>query len=138
MNPLNPVESLQPVKGEELAEMGRYTIYPDGIYDAIKMTSNLNVPIYITENGIGDSKDIHRGPFIKRSLFAISEAIKNGYDIRGFYYWSLLDNFEWCLGYSQKFGLYEVNLETQERTLREGSKEFQNTVLRFSNKKKQN
>ena len=138
MNPLNPVESLQPVKGEILAEMGRYTIYPDGIYDAIKMTSKLNVPIYITENGIGDSKDIHRGPFIKRSLFAVSEAIKNGYDIRGFYYWSLLDNFEWCLGYSQKFGLYEVNLETQERTLREGSKEFQNTVLKFSNKKRQN
>ena len=56
MNPLNPVESLQPVKGEEIAEMGRYTIYPDGIYDAIKMTSNLNVPIYITENGIETAK----------------------------------------------------------------------------------
>lgn len=132
MNPLDPVESLEPVKGEELAEMGRYTVYPDGIYDAIKMTSNLNVPIYITENGIGDSKDIHRGLFINRSLYAISEAIKDQYDIKGYYYWSLLDNFEWSLGYSQKFGLYEVDLQTQKRTLREGSKEFQKTVLRFT------
>ena len=138
MNLLNPIESLQPVKGEEIAEMGRYTIYPDGIYDAIKMVSNLDLPIYITENGIGDSKDTHRKAFIKRSLFAISEAIKNGFNIKGFYYWSLIDNFEWCLGYSQKFGLYEVNMETQERSLREGSKAFQNTVLRFSDTKHKN
>ena len=132
MNLLDPIESLQPVKDEELTEMKRYTVFPDGLYDAIKMTSDLNVPIYITENGIGDSKDIYRGNFINRSLYAVSEAIKDGYDIRGYYYWSLLDNFEWSLGYSQKFGLYEVDLKTQERSLRKGSKQYQNTVLRFS------
>jgi beta-glucosidase len=54
------------------------------------------------------------------SFAAVSRAMKDGYDIRGCYYWSLMDNFEWAEGYTQKFGLYEVDLQTQERKLREG------------------
>jgi len=81
-------------------------------------------PIYITENGIADSLDDRRKKWIDRHLYATYKAIKDGYDVRGFYYWTLTDNFEWAEGYKMKFGLYHTNLETQQRTLREGSKAF--------------
>jgi beta-glucosidase len=111
------------VEGEEMTDMP-YTIYTEGIYRAIRETSKLKKPIIITENGISDAKDDRRANYIKQSLYAVSKAMKDGYDIRGYYYWTLLDNFEWAEGYTQKFGLYEVNLQTQERKLREGSKAF--------------
>jgi beta-glucosidase len=117
------------VAGEEPTDMP-YTIYTEGIYRAIRDVSTLKKPIIITENGIADAKDDRRGKYIKQSLYSISKAIKDGYDVRGYYYWSLMDNFEWAEGYTQKFGLYEVDLQTQERKLREGSKVFVETISR--------
>ncbi len=116
-----------PVEGEEMTDMP-YTIYTEGIYRAIADVADLKKPIIITENGIADAKDDRREKYIRQSLYAVSKAIKDGYDVRGFYYWTLLDNFEWAEGYTQKFGLYEVNLETQERKLRSGSKAFAEIV----------
>lgn len=112
-----------PVEGEEMTDMP-YTIYTEGIYRAIEDAAKLKKPIIITENGISDSKDDRREKYIKESLYAVSKAIKDGYDVRGYFYWTLMDNFEWAEGYTQKFGLYEVNLEMQERKLRNGSKAF--------------
>lgn len=105
-----------------------YTMYPEGFYRAIKEISVLNQPIIITENGVADADDDIRGEFIKKYLYAVSKAVEDGYDIRGYHYWSLMDNFEWDLGYDERFGLYEVDFETQKRTLREGSKEYQRIV----------
>jgi beta-glucosidase len=119
------------VEGEEMTDMP-YTIYTEGIYRAIEDAAKLKKPIIITENGIADAKDDRRGKYIKQSLYAVSKAIKDGYDVRGYYYWSLIDNFEWAEGYTQKFGLYEVDLQTQERKLREGSKAF----IEMNNKNK--
>ncbi|MGC2310515.1 MAG: family 1 glycosylhydrolase [Candidatus Babeliaceae bacterium] len=101
-----------------------YGIYAEGLYRAIKSVSELEVPIYITECGISDKKDDRRELFLKRYLYALSCAIEDGYDVRGFYYWSLMDNFEWDMGYDQKFGLYEIDFETQKRTLRNGSRYY--------------
>lgn len=112
-----------PVSGEEMTDMP-YTIYTEGIYRAIAETAKLKKPIIITENGIADADDSRRAKYIKQSVYAVSKSIKDGYDVRGYYYWSLMDNFEWAEGYTQKFGLYEVNLQTQERKLREGAKAF--------------
>lgn len=110
---------------EILTEM-KYPMYPRGIYEAIAEIAGVNscVPIYITENGIPDSKDEHRAIFIREYLNAVHAAIEDGYDVRGYYYWSLLDNFEWKYGFDKKFGLYHVDYETQNRTLREGAKVF--------------
>ena len=119
-------ESL-PIEGEVMTDMP-YTVYTEGIYRAIKDISKLDKPIIITENGIADARDDRRGKYIEESLYAVSKAIDDGYDIRGYYYWSLVDNFEWAEGYSMKFGLYEVDFETQERRLREGAKSFQRIV----------
>lgn len=115
------------VEGETMTDMP-YTIYTEGIYRAIRDVSTLKKPIIITENGISDAKDDRRGNYIKQSLYAVSKAIDDGFDVRGYYYWSLMDNFEWAEGYTQKFGLYEVNLQTQERKLREGSKAFMEVI----------
>ena len=106
--------------GEEMSEC-HYRFYPEGLYEAIKDVSLLNLPIYITENGIADSDDTKRPIYIKRYLIALSKAIEDGYDIRGYFYWTLIDNFEWHEGYIQKFGLYDVNLLTKNRTIKPGS-----------------
>lgn len=99
-----------------------YAIYAEGLSDAVETIAKIGVPIYITENGIADSKDNRRELFIRRYLYALSNIMSKGYDVRGYYYWTLLDNFEWDMGYKMKFGLYEVDFKTQERKLREGSK----------------
>ena len=62
--------------------------------------------------------------FIDRSLYAVSKAIEDGYNVKGYYYWSMMDNFEWNYGYAKKFGLYKVDYKTEKRTLREGAKKY--------------
>ena len=105
-----------------------YTIYPEGLYRAIHKVKSIGKPIIITENGIADNKDDKRALFIRRYIYAMNKAIEEGVDVRGYFYWSLMDNFEWAEGYDMKFGLYEVDFKTQERKLRKGSKEFINII----------
>ena len=101
-----------------------YAIYPDGIYNAIADMATLGVPLYITENGIPDAQDCHRAHFIMSYLQKVHEAIQDGYDVRGYFYWTLMDNYEWDRGFTQKFGLYQVDLTTLDRTLRPGALPF--------------
>ena len=105
-----------------------YAMYPEGFYRAIKTISQFGIPIIITENGVADEKDDRRALFISQYLYSVSKAISEGYDIKGYYYWSLMDNFEWSLGYGMKFGLYSVDWPTQTRTLREGSKRYREII----------
>ena len=62
----------------------------------VQTIATLGVPVYVTENGVADAADDRRGLFIRRYLFAISEAIRAGVDVRGYFYWSLMDNYEWA------------------------------------------
>jgi beta-glucosidase len=109
-----------------------YAIYPNGLYDTIKKISTLNIPIYITENGIADAQDTRRNLFLKHYLHALEKALKKGFDVRGYYYWTLMDNFEWNEGYTMKFGLYSVNFETQERQLRPGARYYADFIKSHS------
>ncbi len=100
------------------ADHNRYTIYGEGLYRAIKELSEnisqpLNIPIYVTENGITTQNETHRLLFMQRYLFALSEALKDGYNVQGYIYWSLLDNWSW--GKFTHYGLYPCNHTTQER-----------------------
>jgi len=113
--------------GEVKTDMD-YASYPEGFYRAIKTVAQFDVPIIITENGVADATDDRRALFISQYLYAVSKAISEGYDIRGYYYWSLMDNFEWSLGYDMKFGLYSVDWPTQTRTLREGAKRYREII----------
>jgi beta-glucosidase len=95
-------------------------LYPQGLFDSIKrLHRHFRLPIYITENGIPDERDEHRPAFLLRHLRQVWRAISFNWPVMGYYFWSLLDNFEWAEGYDPRFrfGLYSVDLQTQERKL---------------------
>jgi len=115
------------LKGEVKTDMD-YASYPEGFYRAIKTVSEFGLPIYITENGIADAKDDRRAKFIRQYLYSVSKALSEGIDIRGYYYWSLMDNFEWSLGWEMKFGLYALDRPTQLRFLRDGSRKYMEII----------
>jgi beta-glucosidase len=95
-----------------------WDIEPRGIYDCLTELKKYHKPIYITENGLADKHDLMREDFIRDHLKWVHEAIHKGADVRGYFHWSLLDNFEWAHGYEPRFGLIEVNYETLERKIR--------------------
>jgi beta-glucosidase len=90
-----------------------------------------NPPIYVTENGAaffdppaldGDRlADPLRVDYLHTHLTALHAAMEQGVDVRGYFVWSLLDNFEWSLGYSKRFGIVHVDFETQKRTLKDSA-----------------
>jgi len=98
-------------------DMG-WEIYPIGLYKILKSLKRFNKPIIIAENGIADAKDARRAAFIVEHLYYVHKAIKEGADVRGYFYWSLLDNFEWAHGYGPRFGLFAVDYKTMERKAR--------------------
>jgi beta-glucosidase len=92
-------------------------IHPEGLFDTLRSVAKYKLPIYITENGVPDIDDSKRPRFILTHLHQLWRAIQLGIPVRGYYHWSLVDNFEWSEGYNPefRFGLYGVNFETQER-----------------------
>ena len=109
---------------EKLTDMG-WEIYPEGLYRVLKLVSGYtSKPIYITENGIADDSDKKRAKFIEDHLLVLNKAITDGMNIKGYFYWSLIDNFEWAHGFEKRFGLYHVDYTTLKRTLREGSRKY--------------
>lgn len=95
-----------------------WEIFPEGLYHVLINYKKYNKPVLILENGTADSDDAHRAEFIKEHLFYIHKAIKEGVNVRGYFYWSLLDNFEWAEGFWPRFGLVEVDYKTLERKIR--------------------
>ena len=99
--------------------------YPKGIYFITQaLRKRYQKPILITENGIADADDSRRADFIKSHLKWLAQSIKDGADIRGYFHWSLLDNFEWSAGWWPKFGLVEVDSKTMKRTIRPSARVY--------------
>ena len=98
-------------------EMG-WEIHPEGLRHVLRHVGRFGLPVYITENGIATTDDRQRRHFIQEHLLAAAQAIADGVDLRGYFHWSLLDNFEWAEGYSMHFGLVGVERQTQERDVR--------------------
>ncbi|MEK7516773.1 MAG: glycoside hydrolase family 1 protein [Patescibacteria group bacterium] len=101
-------------ENREVSDMG-WEIYPQGIFEALLDVKDMNLPIYITENGISTANDDRRARFIVSYIKELYHAIHAGIDVRGYFHWSLLDNFEWDKGYTQRFGLVEVDFKTLKR-----------------------
>jgi beta-glucosidase len=95
-----------------------WEIYPEGIYIVLKNYQKYQKPIYILENGIADTDDKMRAEFIQDHLQYVHQAILEGVDVRGYFHWSLLDNFEWAEGFWPKFGLFAVDHKTWQRVPR--------------------
>lgn len=113
---------------EEKTDNPTYTIYPEGMARAIKEVSDklarpLGKPMYITENGIATTDDHKRSSFIQSYLEIIAQACRDGYDVRGYFHWALLDLYEWGT-YNKRYGLYAVDFNTLERTLRPGAQRY--------------
>jgi beta-glucosidase len=98
-------------------------IWPEGLFEQIKWLSErtaMRIPLYVTENGVPDGDDTVRPLHMIRSLSSVWQAINFNYPVKGYFYWTLVDNFEWAEGYDPRFrfGLYGCDLETQIRSKR--------------------
>jgi len=102
---------------KEKTDMG-WEICPEGIYHVLKDLKKYKKPVYILENGLADADDSKRAKFIKDHLTWVKKAIDKGVDVRGYFHWSLLDNFEWTLGFWPRFGLVEVDRNTMKRKIK--------------------
>jgi beta-galactosidase len=93
----------------ECSDLGN-EIYPRGFRDVLALAGSYGIPVYVTENGIADADDDQRRRFLRDHLRAMHDAIEvDGVrEVRGYFHWSLLDNFEWAEGYGPRFGLYSV------------------------------
>jgi len=93
-----------------------YEYYPEALAGVLRFVAkHWNKPIIITENGISTDNDEDRVEFIERALKGVRQCVEEGIPVQGYMYWSLLDNFEWQLGYEQTFGLIAVDRATQTR-----------------------
>jgi beta-glucosidase len=99
-----------------------WEIYPEGLYKLLIDLKKYNLPVFILENGISTDDDNLRWEFIRQHLENTYQAIKEGVNILGYIYWSLLDNYEWEKGFAPRFGLIAVDYNTYKRTIRESAK----------------
>jgi beta-glucosidase len=102
--------------GTRLALYG-YPYRPEALGAAVRRTARkTGLPVLVTENGLGTNDDAERCEFITAALRSLGETISDGIDIRGYFHWSLIDNFEWNLGYRLQFGIVGVDRRTFART----------------------
>jgi beta-glucosidase len=117
-----------------------WEVYPEGLTDTLVWVKESygDMPIYVTENGSafpdpeeaadGRIEDKERMAYLRTHVQACSDAIRKGVDLRGYMAWSLLDNLEWSLGYSKRFGIVHVDFKTQKRTVKDSGKLYADII----------
>ena len=105
-------------EGADLSDTGFIANQPEGMFSAIKWGLKFNLPMYITENGVEDQDDDLRPRYLARHIHQVWRAVNFNWPVRGYFHWSLVDNFEWERGWTQRFGLWELNVDTQARRKR--------------------
>jgi beta-glucosidase len=126
MGPEGPVETAE----APLTQMG-YEIWPEALEAVIRRVHDYTggrLPMIVTENGIGTDDDDARIDYVTRALRGVHTCINDGIDVRGYCYWSLLDNFEWDDGFGKTFGLVAVDRETFARTPKPSAEWFADVV----------
>lgn len=102
------------IEGQGLTDMG-WEIHPRGLERVLRYASKLNVPMIITENGIATRDSQKKIKFMMKHVDVLEKCKRKGMDIRGYFYWSLIDNYEWLQGLDARFGLYTVDFQTLKR-----------------------
>ena len=119
-----------PEAERELTDMG-WEVYPAGLTEVLGFVASRteDIPLYVTENGAAypldpddPTRDPDRAGFLRRHLEAALDAIDLGASLRGYFVWSLLDNFEWAHGYAYRFGIVHVDFDTLERRIRDSGR----------------
>jgi beta-glucosidase len=135
--PIINVDQVQP-KGNDYS--GMWEIFPEGIYELLKRIQSDYAPqceLMVTENGIpvpdgldadGRVRDERRIRYLRNHIFQVHRAIQDGVPILGYFHWSFMDNFEWALGYGQRFGLVYVDFKTQKRVVKDSGLWFQEVI----------
>ncbi|MBQ6332521.1 MAG: family 1 glycosylhydrolase [Clostridia bacterium] len=114
-----PQGQLPAPEGAELTQM-QYEFYPEALKHVIRrVREDFKGNLIVTENGIAVSDDTRRVEFIRRAISGVQNCVADGIPVKGYFYWSLMDNFEWQKGYSMTFGLIAVDRETMKRTPKE-------------------
>lgn len=126
-------------KGENYTDMG-WEVYPNAMHDALQwVSSEYGSPeIYIMENGAafedtienGRIRDTKRTEYLQTYIASMEAAIRDGINVRGYFVWSLFDNFEWTYGYTKKYGLVHVDPCTGKRTIKDSGKWYRELCLR--------
>jgi len=112
---VGPQGVLGPEEGVAVTQMG-YEFWPQALEATVRRAWEVTgIPVLVTENGIGTADDAQRVAYVTDALAGVQRCLGDGIDVRGYFYWSLLDNFEWVLGYGPRFGLVEVDPATFER-----------------------
>lgn len=117
----------------------QWPITPKAIYSSLKFSKEFfgDIPIYITENGMagkdietrnGEVLDIDRIEFLRQHLEQVARALQEGINVKGYFVWSLLDNFEWAEGYDKRFGLVRVNFWSQKRTIKLSGEYYRDVI----------
>lgn len=135
--PIVQARSVEPTTNK--TEMG-WEIYPEGLYELLTSIKRDygDLVIYITENGAafkdelkGDKvDDPQREDYLRRHFYQAYRAIKDGVDLKGYFVWSLLDNFEWALGYTKRFGIVYVDYPTQKRYIKRSGYFYRDVIER--------
>ncbi len=119
-----PLQPTLPVCPSVCSDFG-WEIYPIGLREVLATAGSYGLPVEITENGIADAADDKRPAYLVQHLAVLEQAITDGVaDVRGYYHWSLVDNFEWASGYYPKFGLYGFDPVTKRRKGRRSGRDF--------------
>ncbi|HEY2004267.1 MAG TPA: glycoside hydrolase family 1 protein [Candidatus Saccharimonadia bacterium] len=113
----------EPLRDAPVSDLG-WQIAPEGLYQICKSLKRFDKPIYITENGLSDAKDTVRPWSLVRHAEVLHRVISEGVDVRGYFYWSLIDTFEWENGYKARYGLVAVDFESQKRRPRPSVKVY--------------
>ena len=126
--------------GNPRATLSWLNIAPDAIYWATQWQSErYKLPVVISENGMSNTDWVHldgkvhdpqRIDFLHRYLASIEKSIADGADVMGYFYWSILDNFEWAEGYKERFGLVHVDYTTQKRTPKDSYYWYRDMIAR--------
>jgi beta-glucosidase len=135
-----PVIGFEQVHPEGNEYSGMWEIFPEGMYVLLKRIQEDYKPqceLMVTENGIpvpdgldadGRVRDERRIRYLKNHIYQVHRAIQDGVPVKGYFHWSFMDNFEWALGYGQRFGLVHVDFKTQQRTVKDSGTWFANVI----------
>jgi beta-glucosidase len=102
----------------ELSPTGFIANEPAGMFEALQWATQFGIPLFVTENGVEDPTDRLRPRYIIQHIRQVWRAVNYNWPVKGYFHWSLVDNFEWERGWTQRFGLWELDVETQARRKR--------------------
>ena len=102
------------IEGHGLTNIG-WEVHPKGLAKVLRYASRLGLPLMVTENGIATHDTEQKVKYMKQHVDVVERCLKEGLDVRGYFYWTLIDNYEWLQGLDVRFGLYRVDFKTLKR-----------------------